>query len=127
MRSPLVIPVALIACGGESISGSDAGDAASGDDHADAAVADAGDAVADVTDASSQFLCGTGKTVCDPKTQYCYIVMSGSEGTSPGQCQEPADGGAPTCQGANLIAMMPGECGCYESSNGDVTLTVCPP
>jgi hypothetical protein len=64
--------------------------------------------------------------MCNSATEICSIVAGHLPGEAPTYACEAKDGGAPSCGGPNS-AMMPGQCGCYASPNGEVTSTECPP
>ncbi|HEY1693076.1 MAG TPA: hypothetical protein VGG39_13000 [Polyangiaceae bacterium] len=65
---------------------------------------------------------------CDSATQYCLVVVGGVQlpdaGPRGGTCSS-FDGGAGCPGGAG--ASSPGQCGCYESANGELTVTECVP
>jgi hypothetical protein len=78
----------------------------------------------DSSTSAHAFACGSLN--CDAATEFCSIT----NGHLPGQAATyecvTSDGGAPSCGGPNSAA-SPGNCGCYESSQGEVTKTLCPP
>ncbi len=72
------------------------------------------------------FACGD--TTCNSATQYCYAVVGGVQipdaSSGPAGSCEPQDGGQ-SCTGGSATA--PGQCGCYESTSGEITITLCAP
>jgi hypothetical protein len=72
------------------------------------------------------FPCGPGME-CRAATQYCLKVNGHLGGMKPSyECRSPDGGGGPSCDGMG-IAKAPGDCGCYKSPSGAVTITECPP
>jgi hypothetical protein len=72
------------------------------------------------------FACGS--TTCNSATQYCSIVTGGAVvdgGTNTSAGCASFDGGK-GCPGGSS-ATSPGQCGCYESPSGEVTITECVP
>jgi hypothetical protein len=70
------------------------------------------------------FACG-GST-CNSATEVCAVVMGHVPGQGATSTCVSTDGGTPSCNGPSS-ASAPGDCGCYESSTGEVTMTLCPP
>ena len=89
---------------------------------------DVADVMTDVTDGSPPpFYCGDAGLICDPETQYCYVVHLGSPTSKDFiACDVPEGGGKPGCTDANA-APGPNLCGCWETDAGEVTLIACPP
>lgn len=69
------------------------------------------------------FACGS--STCDSGTQVCSVVAGHLPGQGATYMCVSTDGGTPSCNGSSASA--PGDCGCYESSTGEVTTTLCPP
>jgi hypothetical protein len=74
------------------------------------------------SDAGS-FACGPD--TCSGATQYCLIQNRPHSDAGPAYSCEAADG-ALSCSGMSM-ANAPGDCGCYESPSGQITITTCPP
>jgi hypothetical protein len=75
---------------------------------------------------SQRFACGPHKT-CSSATQFCsaYIGPLGDPGSH--TCVGSDQGVPPTCENQEFgpPVMSPGQCGCYQSPTGDVTITYC--
>jgi len=90
-----------------------------------AGLLDGSHAAGDSSMSTGDFACGPSDS-CNAATQYCHIVNGHLGGMKPTYgCETVDGGGSPSCQGAT--AKAPGECGCYESASGEVTITDCPP
>jgi len=67
---------------------------------------------------------------CNSGTQYCNLVVGGAHlpdaSTQPNATCIDFDGGK-GCPGGGFMAADAGECGCYESPTGEVTVTECAP
>ncbi|HEX8796524.1 MAG TPA: hypothetical protein VF765_36490 [Polyangiaceae bacterium] len=77
--------------------------------------------------AGHPFACGSLQ--CDSATQYCSIVTGGvalPEGGSNTWYSCASFDGGKGCPGGSS-ATSPGQCGCYQSSSGEVTNTECVP
>src|SRR5215469_368474 len=78
------------------------------------------------TTAGHPFACGSG--TCDSGTQYCSVITGGAiidGGTNTSAGCVAFDGGHSCPPGST--ATSPNQCGCYESSTGEVTITECVP
>ena len=78
----------------------------------------------DASTGGHSFSCGP--TSCDSATEICSITNGHLPGQAATYACAGSDGGAPSC-GGELAAGDAGQCGCYESSTGEVTSTACPP
>jgi len=84
-------------------------------------------------DGRAAHLFDCGEATCNSETQYCSISVLGNViydsglGSSTTYSCASFDGGVSMCPGGTSNATMPGECGCYESSTGEVTITSCAP
>jgi hypothetical protein len=72
------------------------------------------------------FACGS--TTCNSATQYCFAVVGGAvpiDGGPSGSAECETQDGGQACTGGS--ATGPGQCGCYESPSGEITITECVP
>ncbi|HTB75684.1 MAG TPA: hypothetical protein VK762_20675 [Polyangiaceae bacterium] len=78
----------------------------------------------DASTAGHSFSCGP--VSCDSATEICSITNGHLPGEAATYACASSDGGVPSC-GGEVAASGAGQCGCYESSSGEVTSTSCPP
>jgi hypothetical protein len=63
---------------------------------------------------------------CDSGTQICSVVSGHLPGEPASYQCVSVEGGTPSC-GGSTTTTTPGQCGCYESADGEVTNIECPP